>query len=403
MSAKRILLVDCDAFFAQCALLSDPNLEGKEIIVGGRADARGVVTSATYGLRPRGVRAGMPMSAAMRLAPEAHVCPVPGHMIEQKHDEILAVLSHFSPLVEAASVDEFYVDMRGTEKLYGNEPLHTTASRIRRSILKGTDISVSIGGGSNKLVAKMASDLAKPGGVKIVRGGKEEEFMRLFELRDIPGIGKSTLKDLARRGLQSVEDVQNLELGTLKNIVGGNRGFWLYSRVRGRGDDFVEVERKPKSMSQERTFPEDIRDVTKLRAVLLDTSFEISGKLRENGFWCKTITVHARSKNFKDRQVSKTLNSPVRTHKAIYEVAVSLFEKIREEDEFRSLRLLGVGLSGLTASGENVQLPLMESLEGEEVERDRELADSLDALRRKFGEEIIRPGGVLGKNKKRSD
>ena len=172
---RRILLADCDSYFVRCAMLADPEGAGKAdlLLVGGRADARGVVTSASYAARKYGVHAGMPMATAARLCPRAMIVPAPSEMVARKHHEVRAVLDEFAPVVEAASVDEFYLDLTGTEELYRHEPLADTARRIQAEVLERTGISLSIGGATQRTLAKMAASVNKPYGVYVVEPGGE--------------------------------------------------------------------------------------------------------------------------------------------------------------------------------------------------------------------------------------
>src|ERR671914_2353791 len=169
-SARRILLVDCDQFFVQCARIADPDGAGQEelLLVGGSASGRGVVTSASYATRAFGVRSGMPTAQALRLCPGARVVPVPRRVCSEKSDDVHAVLESFTPLVERASIDEAYLDLTGTEALYHNEPLIETAQRVKEAVARDAGIVVSVGGGTNRLVAKLAVRFAKPAGVHIV-------------------------------------------------------------------------------------------------------------------------------------------------------------------------------------------------------------------------------------------
>src|SRR5436309_8960469 len=194
---RRILLADADAFYVAVARLADPEGAGKArlLIVGGAAERRGVVTSASYEARAYGVQSAMPMARAVRLCPGATVVPVPWEACAAKSRQIRAVLRRFTPAVEQASSDEFYLDLSGTERLYGGEPLAATAGRIREAVTKETSLTVSIGGGTSKLVAKLAAGLAKPQpgtageGVHVVPPGAEGGFMLQFSLAAIPLVG----------------------------------------------------------------------------------------------------------------------------------------------------------------------------------------------------------------------
>src|SRR5467141_93628 len=205
----RTLLGDADAFFVGVARLPDPEGAGRAplLIVGGARDSRGVVCSASYETRKFGVRSAMPIARALRLCPNAMCVPVPFKACIQKSAEIRNLLHHFSPLVEGASIDEWYLDLTGTEGVYHHEPLEATAQRIRAALREATGLTLSIGGGTNKLIAKMAVDRAKPSaggsGVVIIEPGAEESFLRSCTLADIPLVGPKFQARLARSDRKS--------------------------------------------------------------------------------------------------------------------------------------------------------------------------------------------------------
>ena len=246
---RRILLVDADAFFVAVARMIDPEGAGKAplLIVGGAAGSRGVVCSASYETRAFGVRSAMPISRALRLCPDAMCVPVPRGACSRTHREIRAVLERFAPVVQAASIDEWYLDLAGTESLYEDAPLEVLAHRIRDAVRAETSLSVSIGGGTSKLVAKLAVERAKPSrgatGVHVVQAGEELAFMRQLMLADIPGIGPRTTARLAGRGLVKVEDVLALDAAALARLVGARDAEWLAERVRGVDEAVVEERR----------------------------------------------------------------------------------------------------------------------------------------------------------------
>src|SRR5437016_1047032 len=225
---RRILLADADAFYVAVARLVDPERAGRAtlLIVGGSAERRGVVMSASYEARAYGVQSAMPMARAARLCPGATIVPVPWEACADKGREIGAVLRRFTPAVEQASSDEFYLDLSGTERLYGNEPLAATALRIRDAVLAETTLSLSIGGATSKLVAKLAAGVAKPipgspsAGVHVVPPGAEADFMLRFALADLPFVGPKFQERLARLGLRSVRDVVRPEPETLVRWLG---------------------------------------------------------------------------------------------------------------------------------------------------------------------------------------
>ena len=196
--------MDCDSFFVQVARLEDPEGAGRHplLLVGGRSN-RGVITSASYAVRDYGVRSGMPTSRALQLCPEALVVPVPRGAVVERSRAVRAVLGTLSPVVQAASIDEFYLDLTGTERMLKGEDLADTADRIRREVKKRTEVTVSLGGGTQRIVAKVATRVAKPNGVHVVPPGDEADFMLRFRLSDLPGIGPAFLKQLSAKGLRT--------------------------------------------------------------------------------------------------------------------------------------------------------------------------------------------------------
>lgn len=395
---RRILLVDCDAYFVQVAKLEDPEGAGRTefLLVGGSADHRGVITSASYECRPFGVRSGMPTARALRLCPRAVVVPVPREACSRKNREIRAVLERFAPVVVTASIDEFYLDLTGTEQLYGGASLDAVARRIREAVLAETSISVSVGGGTSKLIAKIASRRAKPGGVHVVPAGGEAEFMLGHELGAIPGIGPRAVQRLADFGLRTVADVVALDRATLSGLLGEGMGAWLYDCARGIDTTPVVERTEAKSVSREETFAHDINDDAALARELLHLVVRVAGDLRREGMRARTITVKLRDGDFTTRQASRTLPEAVESDRAIHEVARELLGKLRAARR-TGARLLGISLSHLCSDAGPVQLSIFEEREEAlETERDRKLAHAVDALRARFGRKIVLPGKLIG-------
>jgi len=398
----RILQVDADAFYVQVARLVDPDGAGRVelLLVGGSPQGRGVVTSASYPVRRFGVRSGMPMAQALRLCPDAVVVGVPRRACSERSRAIVAVLERYTPLVEPASIDEMYLDLSGTERLYHGEPLEVTARRIRAAVLADAGITVSIGGGTNRLVAKLAAGRAKPhrtpeaDGVVIVPSGDEAVFLATFDLADIPGVGPRFQDRLLSLGLRTVTDALRYDRHTLRRWLGTRAGDWLHDRMRGIGSAAVERRSDAKSLSRDETFAQDLDDDTDLRRELLRLSDRAAADLRAHGYRARTISVRIRDHDFRDRRASRTLPEGVTTDRAIAEVAVSLFARLRRARPVPA-RLLSVSLSQLTRSDEPDQTDLF----GEaaripaESERDRRLSSALDALRDRFGSDAIERGG----------
>lgn len=393
---RRLLLVDCDAFFVQVARLEDPEGAGKAdlLVVGGSATGRGVVTSASYEARKFGVHSAMPTAEALRLCPDATVVPVPREACTIRSRQVRDALSQLAPVVQAASIDEFYLDLTGTERLFSGETLEESAWRIRETVLADTQISVSIGGGTRKLIAKLATGCAKPAGVHIVSPGAEEEFMRGFELADLPGVGPAFVAELAQRGLVSVNDAVGVQEDWLRRWFGEVRGAWLYSRIRGLDSSSVESREPRKSISAERTFSEDMNTDQELDDVVFRLSASVGASLRGKTLRVRTITVKLRDHDFKTRSASRTLPNPVETDGAILGVARELLAALRAKRRTPA-RLLGVGLSGLIDPAAESQLALFEDGEAHEDERSRALTRTVDQLNERFGDSAVLPGRLI--------
>ncbi|HEX8691301.1 MAG TPA: DNA polymerase IV [Longimicrobium sp.] len=394
---RRILLADCDSYFVRCAMLADPEGAGKAdlLLVGGRADARGVVTSASYAARKYGVHAGMPMATAVRLCPRAMIVPVPSEMVSRKHHEVRAVLDEFAPVVEAASVDEFYLDLTGTEELYRHEPLGDTCRRIQAEVLERTGISLSIGAATQRTLAKMAASVNKPYGVCVVEPGEEAAFIRRFALADIPGVGPAFAEALRRRGAVQVSDLLGVDEATLVSWVGDSRGRWLYRLVRGEGSAEITARAPQKSISHERTFARDLADEEEIETRLLALAVETGASLRAEGLKARTVTVKLRYADFEDRSASRTVPEPLESDRAIFAVARALLRQLRGRRR-GGIRLLGVGVSRLGAEDEAEPM-LFDAEGGVESERDRRLSLATDRLRSRFGKGAVVPARIAPK------
>ncbi len=389
--SSRILQVDADAFYAQVARLLDPAGAGQAelLLVGGSPQGRGVVTSASYAARKYGVRSGMPMATAVRLCPGAKVVGVPRRACSEKSRAIVSVLERFTPVVEPASIDEMYLDLTGTEELYKNESLEATARRIRRAVLDETEIAVSIGGGTTRLVAKLAAKRAKPHrtpaaeGVVVVPPGKEAEFLARFDLADIPGVGPRFQDRLHVYGLVTVRDALQHDEAALQSWLGERAGAWLYRRIRGIDPTPVEARQRAKSISRDETFAKDLNDDRALTRELLRLADKATSDLRKHGWTARTVTVRIRDHDFRNRSKSLSLDEPVIADRIVAQVAKALLGQLRTKRRVPA-RLLGVSLSNLKPVDEVDQLSLFEE-GGTESERDRALARAIDQVREKFG------------------
>ena len=400
----RILLADADAFFVAVARLIDPEGAGKAslLIVGGRPGSRGVVCSASYEARAYGVRSGMGISQALRLCPEAMAVPVPRNACSEKSRAIRDVLSRFTPVVVAASVDEFYLDLTGTEALYRDEPLAATAERMRATVLAETGCRISIGGGTSTLIAKIAAGAAKPvpgsdaTGVHIVPAGAEEAFMRTQPLAEIPGIGPKAQERLRSLGLVRVPDVLDTDPAVIRRYLGDKLAEWLTRKARGLGSSSLHGRDQQKGMSREDTFDRDISDDAELEVELQRLVVRVVQDLRRDGLRARTITVKLRENDFTTRNASRTLDAAVSTERAVFSTARQLFRKLRVKRKL-PVRLLGVALSHLDDGDLIEQLSLLPDAAKEvtETPRDRALAEAVDRVRARFGAGAVHPASLL--------
>ena len=402
----NVLLADADAFFVAVARLVDPEGAGRAplLIVGGSADSRGVVCSASYETRQFGVRSAMPVSQALRLCPRALCVPVPRRECATKSRQIRAILHRFAPVVETASIDEWYMDLTGTEALYGGEPIERTAHRIRDAVRDGSGLTVSIGGGSNKLVAKLAVEVAKPKpdtdrtGVHIVPAGDEARFFERFTLGEIPLVGPRFQERLKRHGMVTVRDVLAHDERTLVTWLGKRDARWLVDRVHGVDHGKVCGDGELKSLSREDTFPNDIGDDASLERELLRLVVRAAADLRAEGLTARTVTVKLRDFDFNTRQASRTLDDGVLSDRPIHETARALLRRLRSARRCKA-RLLGVSLSSLAPAPSPAQLAFFDAPVGAftETARDRTLAHTIDALRERFGDDAIGPGSLAAR------
>jgi DNA polymerase IV len=385
LAQSSILHVDMDAFFVSVELLERPELRGKPVVVGGRPDQRGVVSAASYEARKYGIHSAMPLRTAGRLCP--HAVFLDGHHAKYSEwsDRVAAILARFSPIVEMVSIDEAYLDLAGTERLHG--PPLAAADKLLRTITETTALPCSAGLATTRLVAKVASDQAKPRGLVWVAPGREERFLAPLPVRKIPGIGEVTERALRALGIETVEQIAAVPQEKLETIF-GQWGTALYRKARG-GDSYeFVIDAEPKSISHNHTFGEDTEDSDALCAMLSHLSQKASKRLREAGLATRTLSLTIRYAGFETHTRSKTLGEPTRLDTDIFAVFQELFRVHR--DLRRKIRLLGVSLSGLTHGNEQLDL-----LEAERRAKLEKLTSAADRLRDRFGFSKVQFGGSL--------
>jgi DNA polymerase-4 len=386
---RTIFHVDMDAFFVSVEELYDPSLKGKPVVVGGQRDERGVVSAASYAARKFGVHSAMPLRTAAKLCPQAIF--VNGHPERYREYSGLVheVLGHFSPLVEMASVDEAYLDMTGTERLHG--PPLRSAHRLHTEMKSKTELNCSIGIGASRLIAKVSSAKAKPNGVLWVLAGQEAKFLAPLDVGDIPGVGKVMEKNLQEIGIRQVGDLAALEENDLEQRF-GKWGLALAGKSRGEDaggwfDTAVGEHTDPKSISHEHTFDEDTGDLERLQSTLMRLSEMVGRRLREGGYFARTIQLKLRYKDFTTITRAHSLEQPTQMDHEIFEQIRRLF--LNNWKKGAAVRLLGVQTSNFEADA--AQLDLLEPTRNGLGRNDRwqKVLAAADHLRDKFGESTI--------------
>lgn len=387
----RFLHVDLDAFFVEVCRRHHPELRDVALlVVGGRRDQRGVVQSASYPARRFGVKSGMPIAQAVRLCPEATFFQGSfAHYRDASH-EVAAVLARFSPTVVMASLDEAYLDFSGTEMLHPVSLL-PVAEQIRSEVHRDSGLDCSIGIGPNRMIAKLASDAAKPRGLMEVRPGWEEGFVAGLELRALPGIGPKTAAHLARLGLTEVWQIQDRPIQELERLL-GEEAKGLKHRAHGHGGTTLSPHRLPKSISRETTLAHDATDRERLDRILTLFAARVASQLREEGLVARTVQLKLRHGDFHTVTRRKTLEHPTDLDGEIYAAARELFAPAYAEVRRRNqgVRLIGVGVSNILTAGP------ADLFEPAQRTRLREITSAVDRVREKYGFDALKAAKLVG-------
>jgi DNA polymerase-4 len=384
--ARAIAHVDMDAFYASVEQRDRPETRGCPVIVGADPRGRGVVSAASYEARAYGVRSAMPISRAARLCPHAVFLPVDLEKYRAVSAQIMGILADFSPLVEPVSVDEAFIDLTGTERLFGRAL--DTVRRIKRRIHDETGLTASAGLAANKFVAKVASDLRKPDGLVVVEAGEETRFLAPLPVERIWGVGKVMARELRALGIGTVGQLQAVPHGVLARRF-GRHGEGLHALAFGRDERPVEPFAPPQSMGAETTFGTDCGDPGRLRTTLRAQAERVAHELRSEGLAAAGVTLKLRFADFQTITRSHTAE-PTQDGLEIYRRALRLLDG---ERLLQPVRLIGVSASRLGPEAHG-QLDL---LAPDAVRRER-LARVVDRLTRRFGEGAIVPATLLRYN-----
>ena len=385
--AKAIIHLDMDAFYAAVEVLDNPDLQGKSVIVGGSKE-RGVVSSASYEARTFGVHSAQPIATAMRLCPQGIFRPVRMWRYKEISRQIFEIFKRFSPLVEPLSLDEAFVDVTGSTRLFG--PPEEIAKKIKQQVVAETGLTASAGVAPTKFIAKIASDIQKPDGLTIVPEGKVKEFLGPLPIEKLWGVGERTRKTLAHLGVETIGDLGRVPLELLDRKM-GKHGLHLSLLAQGVDEREVETERQVKSIGHEETYREDILDMTMARRVLLSLATKVAKRLRGHGFVGKTVTLKVKYHDFVQITRSVTLQEPTDDGREIFQSCCDLLSKT--EASKRPVRLFGISLSQLDLADKERQLALFEQRRG--APKRKRLNRALDTISDKYGDEAIVPGTLL--------
>ena len=373
-----------DAFYASVEQLDNPWLKGKCVIVGGTSN-RGVVSACSYEARKYGVHSAMPIFQARQRCPDGIFIPPRMARYKEMSKKIMAILREFSPRIEVVSIDEAYMDISGSRRLQGDP--EKVAVDIKNKIKTSLGLTCSVGMAPGKFLAKVASDMDKPDGLTIIWPQDVTDFIRRLPVQKVPGVGKKTYAQLESMGIKTLEDVKKFPEKIILDRL-GKFGHRLIDLSSGIDHSKVTPWSPHKSISSERTLPEDTRDVKVLHKYLLQESEEVARQLRKAGFRARTITLKIKHGDFKQFTRSKTITIPTRSSETIYRYAAELLENYHLTQQ---IRLIGVGTSGFTSARLPVQLNLFDRIEQDDKTWEK-VDRTVESIAQKFGREAIQRG-----------
>jgi DNA polymerase-4 len=378
---RYILHIDMDAFYASVEQMDNPSLKGKPLIVGGTVQQRGVVAAASYEARKFGVHSAMPTTQALKLCPAIILLPVRMERYSEISKQIIKIFNDFTPDVEQLSLDEAFLDVTGSTALFGSAEKigHNIKNRIKTEI----GLTASVGIAPNKFLAKLASDLQKPDGFVIITEENKQQILDPLNISKIWGVGKVTASALNNIGINTILQLRQTSLKTLQTIL-GNQAEDLLLLTQGIDDRSVEPDRDAKGMSAEETFQKDISDKTTLLEVLFNQVEEVTARLRDDKVEGKTITLKLRYGNFKTVTRSHTFANPTNVSKVLWDEAKKVFEEWHSKSG-DALRLLGFGVSGLTAEGSGQKLLFSEPVDNKQKKVD----EVFDKIKKKYGDDSL--------------
>ena len=386
--------VDLDAFFASVEQLDNPQYRGKPVIVGGEIGKRGVVSTCSYEARKFGVHSAMPMGRAYQLCPDGIYLRGRMHRYHELSRQVMHIFESFSPAVQQMSIDEAFLDMSGTEKLFG--PAEGTARRLKEQVYTETGLTISAGIASNRYIAKIASGLSKPDGLVQVKSGEEGSFMASLRLKDVWGIGEKSRNRLEEAGLATVPALLKCSPALLQGLLGQAGGSFLHSVIHGIDPDIFTGETASRSISSEHTFEYDIGDLEIIETEILELSSDVMFRLLDEGLSGRTVQVKIRYSDFRTVSIQETGETALNDTGDLYERARNLF--LKKYDRSSPVRLLGVGIHNVSETRLPEQLFLFDA---QDSSRKRKVEEAVFALAKKRGKRLVTRARLIEKTDSR--
>ena len=376
-----IIHADMDAFFASVEIREQPALRDKPVVVGGRAENRGVVAAASYAARRYGIRSAMPMATALKHCPELIILPGRMALYSQVSQQIHAIFSRYTPLIEPLSLDEAFLDVTASTSLFGSAM--QIASAIKRAVLDELGLVISMGVAPNKFVAKIASDLEKPDGFVIVTDDEVQAFLDPLPVSRLWGVGKVTEKRLHAQNIFSIADLRHAPMQLILQHF-GKHGEHLCELARGHDPRAVVAERDAKSISHETTFAQDIADPEILRAVLLNLTEQVAWRLRRNALRGRTVQLKLRFDDFQTITRAQSFDEATHNTQALWKIVEALLNKAVAEG-LPPIRLIGMGISGFDHEQSSAQMDLLAPQQHKREDLDK----ITDTINNRFGDKLL--------------
>ena len=383
-----IIHVDMDAFYASVEERENPGLIGNPVAVGGQASRRGVVAAANYEARRYGVHSAMPMVTAVERCPGLIVVPPQGALYSQVSRQIREILYRYTPIIEPLSLDEAFLDPRGSERLHGNAA--HIGTQIKRDIKTELGLIASVGVAPNKFLAKLASDYDKPDGFTVIHPREVQRFLDPLPVSHIWGVGKAASAKLAKHRIGTVSDLRKQSPALLDRLF-GQYGKQLWRLAHGLDERKVTPDSEVKSISQETTFDQDITEYPSIESTTIYLTEGVCFRLRESRLQGRTVTLKIRFDDFRTITRSRTLDMPTDRTRIIWRTVKELLERALKNKPI-SIRLVGIGVSNFGEHG-FTQVSIFEHFDASEVDSGGDRVDQLsDAIKRKYGEQSIKMG-----------